>query len=166
MANEINGATPNINGIPLEIRSPSKPLPDGSIEIKEAPVGEAPEKEVPQDGNLLNKVQFGDTLIEIKPTKMKYQRNRMAAFYTVLETYPLSEILAIRQGYFDEERDGDKCVYDWLVAVTDDPELVRREYDNITTETVEQMLKIFLRVNAIDEKREALKKQIAERGVK
>lgn len=145
---------------------PGKELPAEDASVKELPDGAIVSKAIPAHGITANQVQFGSTLIEIKPTKMKYQRMRTAAFYTVIENYPLSEILAIDKGYFDNDRDGDKCVYDWLVAVTDDPELVRREYDNIDTGTIEQMLKIFLRVNAINEKREALKKQTEEKGVR
>lgn len=144
----------------------TKPLPNEEQGEKALPSLEERVKALPQDGTVINTVQFGNTKIEIKPTKMKYQRLRTAAFYTVLESYPLAEILAIDKGYFDETRDGDKCVYDWLVAATDNPELVRQEYDNITTETVEKILKIFIRVNAIEEKRETLKKHLQEKGVK
>lgn len=142
----------------------SKPMPSVEQILKDLPIEGTTGKPVPQDGLLGNSVMFGDKVVEIKSTKMKYQRLRTAAFYTVLESYPLAEILAIDKGYFDEERDGDKCVYDWLVAATDNPELVREQYDNITTETVEKILKIFMRVNAIEEKREALKKRLAEKG--
>ena len=44
-------------------------------------------------------------------------RNRTAAFYRILEVYPLSDILAMEAGAFDDERDGDKAVMDWLIAV-------------------------------------------------
>lgn len=137
------------------------------LEDKELPIEEQREiPPIPKDGIPSNIVMFGSREIEIKPTKMKYQRNRSAAFYTIIENYPMAEIAAIGKGYFDEERDGDKCVYDWLVAVTDDPELVREEYNNIDTGTIEQLLEIFLRLNKIGEKRENLKKQEQERGVR
>jgi hypothetical protein len=43
---------------------------------------------------------------------------------------------------------------------------VRREYNNIDNEVVEKVLEIFLRVNRILEKREALKKNMIGRGVR
>jgi hypothetical protein len=41
---------------------------------------------------------------------------------------------------------------DWLIAVTDDPELVQTHYDEMDTELIERLLDIFRRVNRIDEK--------------
>lgn len=156
------------------MKTGKKPLKDmeaydaliSSLREKELPDEGTPDRELPIDGMTQNQVMFGNTLIEIKPTKMKYQRTRTAAFYTALENYALTDILSIDKGFFDEERDGDKCVYDWLVAATDDPELVRREYNNIDNEVVEKVLEIFLRVNRILEKREALKKNMIGRGVR
>lgn len=144
----------------------SKELPVETGEAMPLPEQTDKSREMPTDGIINNVVQFGETAIEIRPTKMKYQRLRTAAFYTVIENYPLPEILAIDKGFFDADRDGDKCVYDWLVAVTDNPDLVRREYDNIDTETVDKLLKIFLRVNNISEKREEAKKRMAEKEVR
>ncbi|MDO4357278.1 MAG: hypothetical protein Q4E13_12300 [Clostridia bacterium] len=54
-------------------------------------------------------------------------------------------------------RDGDKCLLDWLVAVTNDAELIRAHYDELSTEDVMKMLEIFKRVNKITEKENALK---------
>ena len=58
---------------------------------------------------------------------------------------------------FGDGRDGDKAVFDWLIAVTDDPELITENYDLIDTDTIEKMMLIFRRVNKIDEKEEKLK---------
>jgi hypothetical protein len=65
---------------------------------------------------------IGDTLVEIKPTKLRYQRNRTAFFYKALEMQPLVDILSLSEGAFGDERDGDKCVMDWLIAVLDNEE--------------------------------------------
>ena len=46
---------------------------------------------------------------------------------------------------------------DWLIAVTDDPDLVTAHYDEMDTGTIEQLLTIFRRVNRIDEKEQKLK---------
>ena len=58
---------------------------------------------------------------------------------------------------FGDGLDGDKKLYDWLVAVTDDEELIREHYDDIDTDTIYRMLEIFRRVNKISEMEEKLK---------
>lgn len=55
-------------------------------------------------------------------------------------------------GAFGDERDGDKAVMDWLIAVTDDEELITAHYDSLDTGVIEQLLSIFRRVNRIEEK--------------
>lgn len=84
-------------------------------------------------------------------------RNRTAAFYRILEIYPLADILAMETGVFDDARDGDKAVYDWLVAVTDDEKLIRKHYDTLDTATIDKLLIIYRRVNKIDDKENLLK---------
>lgn len=80
---------------------------------KPVPPTEQPQKELPKCGNPENSVVIGEKLVEIKPTKLRYQRNRTAAFYKMLELYPLADILAMEGGAFGDERDGDKAVMDW-----------------------------------------------------
>ena len=104
-----------------------------------------------------NSVVIGGKLIEIKPTKLCYQRNRTAAFYRMLEMYPLTDILAMEAGSFGDSRDGDKAVMDWLIAVTDDEQLILENYDSMDTGLIEQLLEIFRRVNRIDEKEQKQK---------
>lgn len=70
----------------------------------------------------------------------------------MLELYPLADILAMEAGAFGDDRDGDKAVMDWLIAVTDDEKLVAAHYDSLDTGVIEQLLSIFRRVNRIDEK--------------
>ena len=55
-------------------------------------------------------------------------------------------------GAFGDDRDGDKAVMDWLIAVTDNPKLITEYYDEMDTGVIEQILSIFRRVNRIDEK--------------
>ena len=55
-------------------------------------------------------------------------------------------------GSFGDERDGDKAVMDWLIAATDDEQLIIDNYDEMSTDTIEKILSIFRRVNKIDEK--------------
>lgn len=71
--------------------------------------------------------------------------------------YPVADILAMEAGAFGDDRDGDKALMDWLIAVTDSPDLVTVHYDEMDTGTIEQMLSIFRRVNRIDEKEQKLK---------
>ena len=106
---------------------------------------------------------IGGKLIEIKPMKLKYQRNRTAVFYHALELYPLPDILAMtvdpvtKKSPFGDGRDGDKALLDWLVAATDDEDLIRENYDDIDSDTIYRILAIFRRVNRIDEMDEKLK---------
>jgi len=68
----------------------------------------------------------------------------------------------MEEGLFGEDRDGDKAVMDWLIAVTDNEKLIVANYDAIDTETVERLLAIFKRVNRIAEKETQQKKMISE----
>ena len=130
---------------------------------KKLPEAQQSEKALPQVGSPENSVVIGDRLIEIKPTKLRYQRNRTAAFYKMLELYPLADILAMEAGAFGDDRDGDKAVMDWLIAVFDDEALVLEHYDSMDTGTIEQLLEIFRRVNRIDEKEQKQKNVMTAR---
>lgn len=159
-----------------------KPIPDANQEVvptptaskkrKAVPKETVIEKDIPQEKELNrappaevnpeNCVTINGETIEIKPTKIKYQRNRTTAAYRILEIYPLADVLAWDKGYVDPERDGDQVVFDFLVAVFDNAKLVSRIYDSMTTEDVERILKIFKRLNKIDEKEEAAKNRAAK----
>ena len=143
-----------------------KGLPAAETEKqKSLPPAEQPEKGLPQVGSPENSIIIGETLVEIKPTKLRYQRNRTAAFYKILELYPLVDVLAMEAGAFGDNRDGDKALMDWLIAVTDDAELIQKYYDIMDTGVIEQMLSIFRRVNRIDEKEQKQKNlQTARKG--
>lgn len=130
---------------------------------KELPSTEQNVRELPQVGSPENTVMIGGVPVEIHPTKLKYQRNRTAAFYKMLELYPLTDILAMEAGAFGDDRDGDKAVMDWLIAVTDDEKLVTEHYDSMDTGVIEQMLAIFRRINKIDEKEQKQKNLLAVR---
>ena len=146
--------------------APRKRLPSAEQPKKEMPDAEqstkrvqkmAEGKKLPPIGNIENVVTIGGKEIEIKPTKLKYQRNRTAAFYKILDVYPLADVMAMESGAFGDDRDGDKATMDWLIAVTDDEELIINNYDEMTTDAIEKMLVIFKRVNKIDEKEDKLK---------
>ena len=135
----------------------TKELPTTDMELKPIPSSESPAKPLPMIGQAENTVMIGGMPIEIKPTKQKYQRNRTAAFYRMIDTYPLMDIMAMEAGIFGDDRDGDKAIMDWLIAATDDEDLVVKHYDSMDTGTIESILAIFKRVNRIDEKDEKLK---------
>lgn len=130
---------------------------------KPLPAPEQMDKGLPQIGSPENSVRIGDQLIEIKPTKLKYQRNRTAAFYRMLELYPLADILAMEAGAFGDDRDGDKALMDWLIAVTDDERLILDHYNELDTGVIEQLLQIFRRVNRMDEKEQKQKNLLTAR---
>lgn len=133
-----------------------KAMPETGIEKKELPEGGVKKKDLPQVGSPENTVMIGGKLIEIKPMKMKYVRNRTAAFRHILETYPLSDILAM-ENTFGDGRDGDKALFDWLVAVTDDEQLISENYDEMDTDTIYRMLAIHRRIDKVDEMEAKLK---------
>ena len=130
---------------------------------KPLPASEQMDNGLPQIGSPENSVRIGDQLIEIKPTKLKYQRNRTAAFYRMLELYPLADILAMEAGAFGDDRDGDKALMDWLIAVTDDEQLILDHYNELDTGMIEQLLQIFRRVNRMDEKEQKQKNLLTAR---
>ena len=81
-----------------------KPLPHSGMPEKEKPEPTRAKKGLPKVGIPENAIKIGETL------------------YRYLELYPLPEILAMREGAFGDDRDGDKALMDWLIAVTDDEE--------------------------------------------
>lgn len=133
-----------------------KAMPETGLEKKELPGGGVKKKDLPQVGSPENTVMIGGKLIEIKPMKLKYVRNRTAAFRHILETYPLSDILAM-ENTFGDGRDGDKALFDWLVAVTDDEQLISENYDEMDTDLIYRMLAIHRRIDKIDEMEAKLK---------
>ena len=143
--------------------APRKKLPTAEQQEKKLPNTETKIKELPKVGSPENTVLIGDKLIEIKPTLLKYQRNRTAAFYRMLDMYPLMDILAMEAGSFGDDRDGDKAVMDWLIAATNDEQLVLDNYDTMDTGTIEKILSIFKRVNRVEEKEEKIKNMAKER---
>lgn len=75
--------------------------------------------------------------------------------------YPLVDILGFEAGAFGDDRDGDKCLMDFLIAATDNEELIVQNYDDLDTETIEKIVAIFRRVNHFDEKEANQKKLTA-----
>ena len=137
-----------------------KELPDQKQKKKEIPSAEIEKKELPKTGHPENMVLFGNTPIEIFPTKLEYFRNKTANFYHLLQLYPVGEVLDLTADQLGD-KDGDKATFDWLIAVTDNEELVKANYNLITQDTIDKMVDIFVRVNKIKEKEEKLKNLMA-----
>ena len=149
--------SPKLNETPEE----SKKIETTPIESEklEATPDASPEKtEMPSDFLEENCVMVGGKKIEIKPTKLKYFRNKAASAYGIIKAVPLHELLTYGKGLLDESRDADQLLYDFLVAAFDDSTFVRDNYDELDADTIEKIVKIFGRINHIDEKEEAARK--------
>lgn len=136
----------------------AKPAPGAKRKGKALPSPKELDKALPKIEHEENCIQLGERKIEIKPTKLKYFRNRTASIYSALKIVPLNEFLAYDKGVFDKDRDSDQILFDFLIAVFDDGALVKTHYDNMTTEDIEKILEIFGRINHIEEKEEAARK--------
>lgn len=149
-----------------------KNIPEATELNKDIPEAKELNKELPPTVNPENVIRLGDKDIEIKPTKLLYQRNRTAMAYHILEIYPLPDILAMDKGILDPERDGDAIVFDFLTAVLDnkpgapDPvgtaEMLKEYYDSLTSEDINRAVKIYKRLNHIEDKEEATKNRAAK----
>lgn len=132
--------------------------PDPSPKVETVPDESPAKEEKPSDVIEENCVMVGDQKIEIKPTKLKYFRNKAASAYGIIKAVPLHELLTYGEGVFDERRDADQLLYDFLVSVFDDVSIVRDHYDEFDAETIDRLVKIFGRINHVDEKEEAARK--------
>ena len=160
---------PNTNAGPVPNQTElNKQQPVKSEMNREDPVQAELNRKIPQESELTkadpeivpkeNCIVLDGKEIEIKPTKLKYFRNKMASSYSVLKIVPLNELLTYGKGVIDEKRDADQLLFDFLVAVFDDPSFVKFHYDDMTADDVEKIFKIFGRLNHIDEKEEQQRK--------
>ena len=147
---------------------PIRPLPEPTVEVPEIPEAKEKKVRIPKASKLSkpiptperpeNCVTLQNETIEIRPTKMKYFRNRTASIYKILKLIPLNDFLAYEPGTFDPTRDSDTILFDFLTAVFDDAEIVKKHYDDMTADDIERILEIFGRLNRITEKEEASRK--------
>ena len=138
---------PKLNILPKQ-SDPKDTIPDASPQKEEKPSDVIEE----------NCVTIGDTKIELKPTKLKYFRNKAASAYGIIKAVPLHELLTYGKGVIDENRDADQLLYDFLVAAFDDSVFVSNHYDDLDADVIDKIVKIFGRLNHIDEKEEAARK--------
>lgn len=141
--------------IPSEV---DKATPVQTKRKKPTPSQKEQDKELPKIEHEENCITVAERKVEIKPTKLKYFRNRTASIYSALKIVPLNEFLAYDKGVFDPDRDSDQILFDFLIAVFDDGAFVKVHYDDFTAEDIERILEIFGRINHIDEKEEAARK--------
>lgn len=132
--------------------------PEKSEEVETVPDPSAEKAEMPSDLNMENVVTINNKMYEIKPTKVKYFRNKAVSGYGFIKAIPLHEFFVYEKGVLDKNRDPDQLLYDFLVAAFDDPPFVRDNYNDMTAADVEQVVRIFGRINYIDEKEEAARK--------
>ena len=133
-------------------------VPDESKPVETIPEASPEKSDMPSDFIEENCVVVGEKKIEIKPTKLKYFRNKAASAYGIIKAVPLHELLTYGKGIIDESRDADQLLYDFLVAAFDDPVFVRDNYDEMDADVIEKIIKIFGRLNHIDEKEEQARK--------
>lgn len=133
-------------------------VPDESKLVETMPEASPEKSDMPSDFIEENCVVVGEKKIEIKPTKLKYFRNKAASAYGIIKAVPLHELLTYGKGIIDESRDADQLLYDFLVAAFDDPVFVRDNYDEMDADVIEKIIKIFGRLNHIDEKEEQARK--------
>ena len=138
---------PKLNILPAQ-SEPNQTTPEQTAEKTEKP------SEVKEE----NCVTFNGKKVEIKPTKLKYFRNKAASGYNAIKALPIQELLTYPKGELDETRDADQLVYDFLIAAFDDPVFVRDNYDEFDAEFLNKVVDIFGRINGIEEKKETLRK--------
>ena len=132
--------------------------PEETPKVEETPNASPEKEEKPSDVIEENCITIGEQKIELKPTKLKYFRNKAASAYGIIKAVPLHELLTYDKGILDPNRDADQLLYDFLVAAFDNSTFVRDNYDELDADTIDKIVKIFGRINHIDEKEEAARK--------
>jgi len=135
-----------------------KIIPEQSQPVDIIPEATPQKEEKPSDVIEENCVTIGGQKIEIKPTKLKYFRNKAASAYGIIKAVPIHELLTFDKGQLDPTRNADQLLYDFLVATFDDSTFVRNNYDELDADVIDKIVKIFGRINHIDEKEEAARK--------
>jgi len=133
--------------------------PEETPELEETPEQSPPNIDYPKDADPENCIIVDGKAYEIKPTKLKYFRNSQTSGYSWLKMVPLPEFLTYQAGTIpNDKRGADQILFDFLIAVFDDSSFVRDHYDDLDADQVDRAVKIFGRLNHIDEKEEAARK--------
>lgn len=134
--------------------------PAETEEKKDTPEGTKEKEDLPSGLKEENCVVIGGNKIEIKPTKLKYFRNKAASGYGIIKNVPIYQLYTYEKGQLDPERSADELVYDFLVASFNDSAFVRDNYNEMDADNLDTICKIFGRINHIDEKEEAARKNM------
>ena len=165
LINEELDETPGLDETP-ETTNLKEEQPEETPTLEETPDPSQLDKEMPSDLNMENVVIINGTPIEIKPTKLKYFRNQTTACYGYLKAIPLTEFLTYDKGILNKTKDADQLLFDFLVAAFDDSTFVRDNYDEMSADNIEKVIEIFGRINHINEKEEAARKNRQAQGTR
>jgi len=155
----VEQTTKKPTGFTIKYEDPKEPeIPEETKVKEEMPEASSENKEMPSDFKEENCVEIDGQKIEIKPTKLKYFRNKSASGYGIIKVVPIHELFNYKKGVLDPDRDADQLVYDFLVAAFNDSNFVRNNYNEMDAEMFDRIIKIFGRINHIDEKEEAARK--------
>lgn len=135
----------------------NRALPDVTEALADAP---EPKEKI----NTENCIEIEGKYVEIKPTLLKYFANNAVSFYHILDTVPLPQIYMMSEE--KNQIDGEVAILTFVSAVLDDPVLAKRIYRKMDAGQLLQMLKIFKRLNGIEEREEATKKAAAVKAQK
>ena len=91
-------------------------IPEESKPLEIIPDASPKKQEKPSDEIEENCVLVNGEKIELKPTKLKYFRNKAASAYGIIKAVPLHELLTYGKGILDETRDADQLLYDFLAC--------------------------------------------------
>ena len=159
--------SPKVESTP-EVSPAVQETPTEQPLVEETPEVSPKKEEMPSDYKEENCVTICGTKVELKSTKVMYFRNKTAGAYSYLKTVPLSEFFKFPDEAFKREgyQSADQMLYDFLVAAFDDSTFVRDHYDEMTADDVEQIVRIFGRINHIDEKDSERKNREAQAQAK
>lgn len=132
--------------------------PTSAIETTQTPSAKITTKKIPETVPEKFRAKVGDEEREIKPTRMQYFRAGTVGIYKFLKIIPLNEFISYEPGVFDPEKSADQLLFEFLVAVFDDEDFVKRNYDEFNADDIEKFVKAFGELNHIDEKEEAARK--------
>ena len=116
----------------------------------------------PIDHKKENTVTINGIEREIKETRFEYYRIGWTSARGLLENVPIDALFVIQEGVYDPKRDGLQIVFDFLVAVFDDEQFVRDNFDYMTAGDIDKILEIYKRINKIEEKEDAAKNRAAK----
>ena len=144
-------------------------VPEAAVEEQELPAEDITAQELPPTRlHPENWVTLDGVEMEIKPTRMYYQYNKCAGFYTtigrVLDAGQFMMLFNLPDDYFGDASDNRsplKRLMDWITAVVDDEKFTKKHFDNLTIEDISKLYEIFMRVNDMDKSDDSKNQQAA-----